>query len=88
MTREEIVAIARHAALASPKPRKGSEMALQDRADIQAYARQRIEELLGDCTPQQVQFFRRLYPQPVPVRKINAALQLIERTIRANKKGE
>ena len=54
---------------------------------IEAFKRDLLREALEQCTPEQQEFFHRIYPTGVPESKLVGAIDLCERTIKKNKAG-
>ena len=49
------------------------------------FQRQKLAEILGQCTPEQQEFFNiRVFPNGVPSDKLSSAYDLCERTIQKN----
>ena len=44
--------------------------------------RKKLTKLLNQCTPKQVEFFRKIFPKGVPSHKLKSAADLCKRTIR------
>lgn len=54
--------------------------------EMDDFARQQLQKLYDQCTPEQQAFFNRMYKsvQEIPLNKINWAAQQCERTIAKN----
>ena len=54
---------------------------------VEAFKRGLLKEALDQCTPDQQNFFNRIFPNGVPEKDIIGAIDLCERTIQKNKAG-
>jgi hypothetical protein len=53
---------------------------------IEKFRKDVLQELLEKCTPEQQEFFKRIFPKGVPDKDLNSAIQLCERTVIKNEK--
>lgn len=53
---------------------------------VEAFKQSLLEEMLMKITPEQREFFHRIFPSGVPSKDMESAYGLIERTIKKNKK--
>ena len=54
--------------------------------EIDAFIRAKLEERLAQITPEQKEFFYKLFPNKVPKDKLKIAIDLCDRTIAKNLK--
>ncbi len=58
--------------------------------EIDQFKRDKLKELLGQCTEKQQAFFKRCHPYPsideMEMERVNGAIMLCERTIAKNEK--
>ncbi len=54
--------------------------------DVIEFKRERLQEVLEQCTPKQQEFFGTIFPNGVPDRSLDSAYDLCMRTIRSNAK--
>lgn len=62
-------------------------MSLAVEKEVERFKRKLLEERLDKVTPEQRDFFHRLYPVGVPEEKLISAIDLCDRTIRKNEEG-
>lgn len=55
---------------------------------ILALKRETINELLSQCTPLQVEKFHRIYPGGAPEDRLETAINLLDRSVKANERAQ
>ncbi len=59
-------------------------LTLSIQAEVEVFLRQKLDERLEKVTEEQRAFFYRIWPKPTPREDLEGAIDLCDRTIRAN----
>ena len=57
-------------------------------AEVEVFLRQKLDERLEKVTEEQRAFFYRIWPKPTPREDLEGAIDLCDRTIRANREKD